>query len=266
MEVLYLIMGCVVSGLAFWGGMRLRRCRRIVAGCLVGLSVLLMASGVWPWFAAKLAEWGWGSGVDWAKFLVLLVLLGLAWARGNKKWQRGMLLLPLLALSACVLLKAGSPLVLRYALAQEMNRAADAQGLLQQSTLYTCAPASAAMLLDLWSIEVTEGDMAAQSHTGVWLGTHDPDLRQAMRRAARPARLDVALVRANWDTVRRISRPFIAPVELSRLGRHAVVVCSVTPTHVIYADPRFGQYRETAEATGKLGNWATGKLGNRATG
>ena len=126
------------------------------------------------------------------------------------------------------------------------------EGVCIQSTLHSCAPASAVTLLNHWGIKATEKEMAELCHTTTW-GTETMDVAFGLAKKLRGTGLKVELISANWDRLTKLEYPCLVNIKLNILVDHMRVVFSAKDEYVIIADPLYGKIKEDKKSF--LGEW-----------
>lgn len=241
---LLFLVGTAGAWLLFVAGLRVRpygRPARLAVIAAAGV-VVLLTTPVLPLhrtIAPALVHVGGDNLV-----LLLAVMLGLGAAFPSERWSRvvrttvstaaGLLWLALV-------ITAGSPLYwLVYGTAKLSGRP-DADGLLRQSTAYTCAPCAAAMLLQQYGISVTEGEAAQASGCLLWFGTDDFGIAEGLRQLAAPEHLAAELVYATPAESIELPTPYLAGIIHPTYGSHAVVVQAAGTGGVVTLDPFNGR-------------------------
>lgn len=112
-------------------------------------------------------------------------------------------------------------------------------GIYQQTSNSSCAPAALATVLRRWKINATESSVAQFAGTSR-LGTSMPQLILA----ARAHGMDGIELSSTWEQMQRINRPGVLATWLySETGKapHAVSLLAMTSEIVTIADPAFGK-------------------------
>lgn len=179
----------------------------------------------------------------WAGFLLVGVIAGLPERRSSAR------VLAMAALALGALLVMNGPCALYWhghAVSQANYPRAD--GLLAQSTPWTCTPSSSAMLLARNGLRVSEGELAERVGTSPMMGTDPIALAKALRRWYVPARLRVRVAKLDYAAAKALGRPFVASIKLPRVGGHSLLVERIDAAGVHVADPLGGRRRVIAPA------------------
>ena len=115
-----------------------------------------------------------------------------------------------------------------------LGNTVDENGLTYQSTGFSCSPSSAATLLRLWKIEVTERQLGEIMFTGLG-GTNLAASRHALQQFGFIGR-EVA---TEFETVNGPGLPFLAGIDFLGIN-HQVVVAGLTGRLVTVLDPNLG--------------------------
>jgi ABC-type bacteriocin/lantibiotic exporter with double-glycine peptidase domain len=128
------------------------------------------------------------------------------------------------------------------------DKTADAQGCLEQSTSWTCYPASAVMLLHHHGIRAGEGEMAYRANT-TFFGTEEYTMARALTAMVRARGWYAVAEWSDYEACVRRDKPFIAHVVPPELGEeHAVFIRKVGRKFVVMIDPLDGVARRYARA------------------
>jgi predicted double-glycine peptidase len=111
-------------------------------------------------------------------------------------------------------------------------------GIFQQTSMSSCAPAALATVLRRWGIEVTEASVAKLAGTSR-LGTSMPQLIVA----ARELGMEGIELSPSWEQMQRINRPGVLGVWLNGDRRlpHAVALLAMTKDRAVIGDPARGK-------------------------
>lgn len=175
----------------------------------------------------------------------LLMLIGVA----RTKVRSGMMSMGTGIAFAIILLFAWSPLYWHvFGRALFTNRP-DAQGCLQQNTGVTCAPASAAMLVNKYGIIASEGLIAERAGTNIIIGTNEYSLVRALDSLATGRGLKASAGHLSLEQARALDRPFVAYIVLPTIGGHAILVTDLGSDRITLIDPLTGalEQRTTQE-------------------
>jgi hypothetical protein len=167
-----------------------------------------------------------------------LFLLGVVCMLPNRTMRPSFVATAVALVGVFLFLQGGGRLIWRVAFAGMWSHTANTEGLLQQSTGITCAPACAVMLLHHHGVTVSEGEMAYHSATSI-TGTNLHALADAMaHQLDRPACVEWT----SYDTLHARGDDFIAAVKLPWLRvPHAIYVEALTEEHAIVVDPLEGR-------------------------
>lgn len=110
-------------------------------------------------------------------------------------------------------------------------------GVCMQSTDYTCGAASAAMLLHQLGVKTTEREMAELCWTNGLTGTDEFGVCRGLRAKLVGLPYRPAIVRSDWDDLRRRGGPAMATVHHAFMIDHWVLVLEVKDDEVVLLDP-----------------------------
>jgi hypothetical protein len=230
-------------GMAAW--MRSQKTGTVTAALAVGMAMLTASVHYPPMRDSAGAVVSRAGGESTLVGWFLLLLLGVAWKSGRQFARRPLLVIAAALAFVVMLIPASAPLAWRYAGQTLQANYPDTGGMIQQKTGMTCAPASAAMLLHRYEVRVSEGHLAEGAGTNPLSGTDEFALARAMERIA-TRNLHATAGRLNYETARRLARPFVAYVRRPGIGGHAILVIETNQTGVITADPLFGTTEQIA--------------------
>ncbi|GAB4143820.1 MAG: hypothetical protein Fur0046_21110 [Cyanobacteria bacterium J069] len=247
----------LLGGLAFWWGVRFGRVllrkgatandlfkgKDSVSLAFLGLYVglLLLALYLPQWQSLPLAWRVSGMQVSWTAMRV--ILLGICGVASVVSWHTrrlqviAVVLIGLIGLGSFTAAEA-------YLLAPIYPTLVDnlrPNGVFQQTSTSSCAPAALATVLRRWGIEATESTVAQLAGTSR-LGTSMPQLITA----AHQLQMDgLELTDATWEQMQRINRPgVLASWLISGQGRrspHAIALLALTDDIATIADPAWGR-------------------------
>lgn len=138
-----------------------------------------------------------------------------------------------------VLVEATGALTWRFVVDEPWHRNVDSQGRLTQSTLRTCGPAAAVMLLHRYGISASEGEIAYLARTSLF-GSDGYALSEAVREKAEQHDLTARFLRSNYVDVLGEGRPFVATIR-EGLAAHAVFVDVIDEAYAYFVDPSNGE-------------------------
>ncbi|MFQ3637846.1 MAG: cysteine peptidase family C39 domain-containing protein [Cyanobacteriota bacterium] len=247
----------LLGGLAFWWGVRFGRLllrkgatandlfkgktsvSLAFLGLYIGLLLLALYIPQWQWL--PLAWRVSGMQVSWAAMRI--ILLGICGVAFVVSWHTrrlqvvAVVLIGLIGLGSFTAAEA-------YLLAPIYPTLEDnlrPNGVFQQTSTSSCAPAAMATVLRRWGLEETESSVAKLAGTSR-LGTSMPQLIAA----AHQLKMDgVEFTSATWEQMQRVNRPgVLASWLFNRTGRrspHAIALLSLTNDIATIADPAWGR-------------------------
>jgi predicted double-glycine peptidase len=252
----------LLGGLAFGGGMRIGRLllhkgatandmfkgRTSVSMLFLGLymGLLLLALYVPQWQALPL-EWRIsGMRVTWT--LIRVILLGFCGVTFAVSWKTARLQIVAIGLLGTLGLWGFSAAEGSFLapIHRELRNNLQPNGIYEQSSTSSCAPAALATILHLWGLKETESSIAKLAGTSV-LGTSMPQLIGALEK------IDMAGLELSptWEQMQKINRPGVLATWLYSEGRrdpHAVALVGLNDTTATIADPAFGKYFQVPKA------------------
>jgi predicted double-glycine peptidase len=223
-------------------------CLFLVAGTYLSMHPTLLPSAIMYPALLKLYE-SWFA----PPALLILALTFRQSQRGNTRVRFSPLATS--AFGAAVLITASVMLLQRHyafeSVAQDLRRPrVDRNGVVRQSTNYTCAAAACATLLRRLDVEpdASERELAPICGTRRNDGAPSLGMAVALNSIAAPKGWNVRLMMPDWDELCRMKMPVVVSVKYSAKRNHALVVCDVNPKRgVLVADPSHGLYWESAE-------------------
>jgi hypothetical protein len=184
---------------------------------------------------------------------MILAVIGYSWATPNPSsdfFARFFLALMPVALIA---VESGGSLWFRFINTEPWkNRpsAANWGGRMVQTTKMTCLPVSAAMLLDSYGLvdkdkddfDFSEGELAYLANTS-FFGSDGHVMARAMTQKIKLENPDgkATMYRATFDEMVERGAPFIAEVQLDNVGKHAVLIITITKHILLWIDPLVGE-------------------------
>ncbi|MBI3923690.1 MAG: hypothetical protein HY318_19880 [Armatimonadetes bacterium] len=142
-----------------------------------------------------------------------------------------------------LVLVGGSSLFWRAWGMKALSRKPGPDGILKQSTAFTCAPAAAAMMLHCYGIEASEGEMAYYGRTNLLLGTSLYGVARGLRNRYRYTGFFPTYEHTSLRRASEVRLPFVAALSLPETGPHAVLVVEYHPSEVVVVDPYLGKHR-----------------------
>lgn len=230
----------------FLSGTRLRRLPRAIRFFLVLFAMSVVILGGLSLARRLPLEVSWRlSDVGGASVLlcwVAMLLLGVVWVVPGRSFSSGFI--AAIALLACFIIgiESAGRLWWRLAERQSWDRVVDDEGRLQQSSGATCSPTAAVMLLHLYGIQTSEGEMAYLAGTSLF-GTDAPSIARALRQKVAALGWKVEIRHTNYDGCLELNRPFIAHV-VGEASGHALLVEVASSDGIQYLDPADGQRKE----------------------
>lgn len=250
LDLLDVILPLGAVGFALFGGCCLAHTPTWVFRSTVGLAVAVVFSLAVAYFTPFHGDisdaLGNVGGVTTVACAAATLLLGVVWSSRGRSTSTGFLRVMVGLIGLIIVLNAGGRLWWRSVSTAAWQNAPDAAGCLTQSSGWTCAPATAAMLLHHYGIPATEGEMAYRAGTS-YLGTDVPSIVRALEEKAAP-NLVARGMRADYDACRQRTSPFYACIDVPGLGGHAILVLSVRADEVELIDPRFGRRQTVPRA------------------
>lgn len=188
----------------------------------------------------------------WWVFVPALLAIGVGAARmGTKRARVGVG-----ALGALLWLAAAQRLWLSFMLPQdEMTGVADRNGVVRQTTDYTCGAAAAATVLAQLGQPRTERDMSEACGTNAFSGTDEFGVARGLRRKLGPG-WTVDVRGAEWEDLKRAPLPAAVTIRYVPWIDHWVVVLEVRDGAVpvvVVGDPVNG--RKTMSKEEFMGKW-----------
>ncbi|MGI0489218.1 cysteine peptidase family C39 domain-containing protein [Pantanalinema rosaneae CENA516] len=206
-------------------------------GLYIGLVVLALNV---PQLPVLPIEWRvYGMQITWS--ILRIVLLGFCGLAFIITWKTARLQVAAVALVGLLGL-AGFGASESYFLSPiypELANNLQPNGVFQQTSMSSCAPAALATVLRRWGIEATESSVAKLAGTSR-LGTSMPQLIVA----ARELGMEGAELSPSWEQMQRINRPGVLGVWLISGGRklpHAVALLAMDNDRAVIGDPARGR-------------------------
>lgn len=116
----------------------------------------------------------------------------------------------------------------------------NADGVVHQSTKFSCGAAAAATLLTRIGYPTTEREMALRCGTNAVTGTDEIAVAFCLREKLVGTDKQVRMIRADWATLLGTPLPVLATIRHSLVLDHWVVVLKTSSERVIVADPTKG--------------------------
>lgn len=254
--ILEAIITLLLGGLAFRSGMRAGRvlvrkgatARNVFKGknaislAFLGIYIGLLLLALYvPQFQGLPLEWRvYGMRVTWTMMRVML--LGVCGVAFIVSWKTARIQVIAVALLA-ILGLGGFTASEHYFLSPIHAYLEDnlqPNGIFEQTSDSSCAPAALATILRRWGLDATESQVARLAGTSR-LGTSMPQLITA----AQALGMDGLELSPTWAQMQRINRPGVLATWLySERGRapHAVGLVGLTEQTATIADPAFGEF------------------------
>lgn len=223
---------------------RFRRTALIAAAVCFGVGTLDRLFGIVTPLTALFWRVG-GSG--WLSLAACLLFLSYGAATRPNRAQRATIWFLAGIISLCLLSAGGSSF---YWLMRGMKACTGKpgpQGMLKQSSPFTCAPAAAAMMLYREGVDVSEGEMAYWSGTNLMLGSSMYGVYLGLRQRLAGTNLRPHYRRCSEEDALLINRPFVAALNMPDTGPHAVLVSKREGSGISVADPYSGRHKSCSE-------------------
>ncbi|MBL1173498.1 cysteine peptidase family C39 domain-containing protein [Pantanalinema sp. GBBB05] len=248
------IITLLLGGLAFRWGMSIGRVllrkgatandlfkgNHFLSVLFLGLYIALVVLALnLPQLPVLPIEWRvYGMQVTWS--ILRIVLLGFCGLASIITWKTARLQVVAVALVGLLGL-AGFGVAESYFLAPiypELVNNLQPNGVFQQTSMSSCAPAALATVLRRWGINATEASVAKLAGTSR-LGTSMPQLIVA----ARELGMEGTELSPSWEQMQRINRPGVLGVWLNGDRRlpHAVALLAMDNNRAVIGDPARGK-------------------------
>lgn len=112
-------------------------------------------------------------------------------------------------------------------------------GVVRQSTGYSCYPSSTATVLKMWGIDVTEGDVAINSGT-TFRGTNSFGIMEAVETLGENINLQAWTTTATLDEIKAINLPCVLSVKWGMIN-HASALIGIETNKIIMGEPMQGR-------------------------
>jgi predicted double-glycine peptidase len=258
-----ILASLLLGALTFWWGVRFGRLllrkgataddlfkgKNSVSLAFLGLYVLLIVLALYlPQLQAlPLAVRVYGMQVTWTILrIALLGMCGVAFIVSWKTARIQVIAVVLMGLLGLVSFTAAES----YFLAPIHSSLRDnlrPNGVFQQTSSSSCAPAALATILRRWGLDANESSVARLAHTSR-LGTSMPQLIVA----AHGFGMDGLELSPTWEQMRRINRPGVLATWLYSQDRgrdaHATALLGLSKDTATIADPAFGKIYEVNRA------------------
>jgi ABC-type bacteriocin/lantibiotic exporter with double-glycine peptidase domain len=129
------------------------------------------------------------------------------------------------------------PLYLHYFDRRLYSNYADKDGFIQQTTGFTCAAASASMLLKHYGFRASEGLIAEEAGTNPLTGTNEFSLARALDNVIASHGYKAAAGCLTYHQAVEMHSPFEAYIVRPPIGGHAILVTSLGLDGVAISDP-----------------------------
>jgi predicted double-glycine peptidase len=120
-------------------------------------------------------------------------------------------------------------------------------GVCLQSTAYTCGAASAVTLLNCYNIPATESEMAGLSHTVTNRGIKFVPLALGIENKIKPYGFTTALLRLDWDKLKRLNQPCVIATKYGFMVDHVVALLGTEDDCAWIGDPLKGKVKWTKQ-------------------
>ncbi len=237
--LLLLAVAAVAFAAGWWAGVRSRRwvLPLVVAGVLLlGIKLICLRIPVY-----RIIPWCGGLGIDLLQSLGV-VFLGVTWGRARGRGRR--LAAPVLLLFLGYMFFDAAYLAVRGPELASLD-GRTRQGVVLQSTPWTCFPAATATILRYWGITVSEGRVARLARTTP-RGTQPYGIIYAVETLGRSAGLHAAFRHVNRSELRAGSPPCILYVVARATGSgHTIAYLGRVGDVLFIGDPHSGRRRVT---------------------
>ncbi len=207
----------------------------ITLGFLILVGITL--AGIMP-FRVRVILSALGGG-SVAMSCAALILIGFAWASPKRTLSKHFLGTLVAIVAVVLLIEGGGRLWWRFAADSLWQRTANRNGLVTQSTRWTCSPAAAVMLLHAHGVRASEGEMAYLANTSLF-GTYGFDLTRALTEKICDHGWHAELHETSYAVCLSRSKPFVAHIWSQETGGHAIFVHRLTSAHAFVVDPLVG--------------------------
>jgi len=219
----------------------LRRSRALATGLVAAMSLLLILKAVichLPAAEPRLFPWTWYPYIEpwWTLFPAMFIFgAGMPLVRASLV-KRDVLLVG----AGFLLLRCGVVAVLTDRPHELLTAVVRENGVCLQSSGYSCAPASAAMLLHLYGVKASEDEMArlcvTRRGSTVTSGTSESGLLRGLRLKLE----DRAIPKISTPAYEQIPTPSLVTIQVGPRTGHSILVSAVEPGQVRVLDPRYG--------------------------
>jgi predicted double-glycine peptidase len=240
--MLWLAIQLVGSALLIAAGMRAIRRSRPLATALTATALLLIllkaAVGHFPAGEPRLFPWNWYPLVEgWWFLFPAMFIFGVAIVLTWKSiWKRD----GLLAGAGFLVIYCGT-IAVTTTRPHQLTGVVNDQGICHQTSGYSCAPASAVMLLHCYGVASTEQEMAGlcatKSGATRMAGTSDSGILRGLRLKLGTRATPVITV----PVYERIPVPSLVAIQLTPSLCHCILVSAVEPDQVRVLDPLYGK-------------------------
>ncbi len=180
---------------------------------------------------------------------MILGVIGFSWATPNPAaplFFRFMIpILPLMLIGV----EAGGSLWFRFFETHVWYNLPGESGVMKQTTKVTCLPAAAVMLLHQYGIDnVSEGEFAYLANTS-FFGTDGHVMARAITQKIDKPGVRAVMIDVTYEEMAEREAPFIAQVQMQKMGTHSVFVKKLTLHTLVWVDPFDGFPRDVPPAT-----------------
>lgn len=242
-DVLDALWPFALAALAFFIGTRARRFPAYVYIGSVILTVLVSLTSVVTYVFAPIDWLGtiyyWLGGAAALAVWSAFYLLGLERSFPKRMLSTGFAALIAALVGFALVVDCGGRLTWRFVGDSPWGNSVSESGFTGQTTGYTCAPASAAMMLHHYGVSTTEGEMAYQAGTTL-MGSNLYNMKHAIARKICDKGWIVTTDSFDFDDCARRQEPFILYALIPRIGLHAVYVRNMAANTATIFDPLLG--------------------------
>ena len=239
---IYIIINILFLFLAFASGLFFSRRGRMAANASIVAGAMLLAFQLYVYYYPEV-EYALFWFADYAYFrwwgiCGAFLIIGARFDGLKIKSE----MLPKLFLVMAFLVMVFAWRLTIFSANNDFDEAGYFKGVFLQSTGYTCAPCSCALLLRTLGVKTTEKEMAALCLTQE-RGTEHINIPRGLRLKLDPEIYEVRLTREKWEGLKNIPTPFIANIFIPEILLHTVAVTGVGTDEIYFADSLSGKKR-----------------------
>ncbi|QQE11666.1 hypothetical protein JD969_19625 [Planctomycetota bacterium] len=211
----------------------------------VGIILGIVLLGTWVWLvrnpsvAVHVIPVGILSRVEGVGAVpVFMLVIGIAWGKSKVTRQK------YVAGWACVLgmlyFLHGGIWMLQTTPSQSLANEVDQSGYVRQTQYYSCVPAACASAMNILGYPTTEAEMGILTDTRPGTGATMLRAMDGLRKRLDGTLYSVELVAPDYDQLKMLPMPAVAPLKFEATMQHMVTLLSVTDNMVKMADPSDG--------------------------